>query len=231
VGRAEPPVPAPTERFAAMFGMTETMGAHTALPAGELLPSDRPHFNGRAVPGVLQRIVDPHTREPIPPGQPGELLVSGYSLMKGLYKRERSETFTPDGFYATGDVCSIDKEGYVSFSHRLGEMIKIHGANVAPLEVEICLMGLPQIERAAVVAVGPQRDPLLVAAVQVVSNQKFDEVEIRAELRSQLSSFKVPKRIIPLAAEEFPLTGSGKVRKSALIELLGKKLESQTAVV
>ena len=228
VGRVEPPVAVPPERFAAMFGMTETMGAHTALAAGDLLPANRPNMNGRAVPGVLQRIVDPRTRAPLPAGQAGELLVGGYSLMKGLYKRERTETFTPDGFYATGDVCSIDEDGYVSFSHRLGDMIKIHGANVAPLEVEICLLQLPQIERAAVVAVGPQRDPLLVAAVQLAPHQNFDELEIRVALRSALSSFKVPKRIVPLALEEFPLSGSGKVRKPALIELLSKRLQTPT---
>jgi acyl-CoA synthetase (AMP-forming)/AMP-acid ligase II len=214
----------PSSRFASGFGMTETMGCHTSLPIEELLPPDKPYYNGRPVPGVLHRLVDAETRQPAAPGELGELLVSGYNLTKGLYKRERSETFTADGFYATGDVCRIDEEGYVSFSHRLGEMIKIHGANVAPLEVEICLMRLPQIARAAVVAVGRRSDPLLVAAVEVRPGQSFDEAEIRAELRTQLSSFKVPKRIIPLEADDFPLTGSGKVKKPILIEMIEKQI-------
>jgi len=228
-GRQEPPRQYPTERFARSFGMTETLGAHTSLASGELLPPDRPRYCGVGVPGTIRKIVDPQTREPLPPGEVGELLVGGYCMMLGLYKAERNEVFTPDGLYATGDLCSIDAEGFLAFSARRGDMIKIHGANVAPLEVEQCLDSLPQVERSVVLAVEQGGEDLLVAAIQLRPGQTLDEAAARRELRSRLSSFKVPKRLLTLAAEEFPLTGSGKVKKSALREVLAARLAAEAA--
>jgi len=225
-GAAEP---IPSERIARSYGMTETLGAHTSMSPDALLTADRPRFCGHAVPGVRHRIVDPVTRAPLRAGELGELEVSGYCLMQGLYKQERGDTFTADGFYATGDICLVDENGYLAFSHRRGEMLKIRGANVAPLEVELALNGLPMVERSAVVGVDAPDGTTLVAAVQLRAGQAFDEAEARAALRGRLSSFKVPKRLFVLAAEDFPITGSGKVKKAALAERLGARLAAEVA--
>ncbi|MBV9512011.1 MAG: acyl--CoA ligase [Caulobacteraceae bacterium] len=224
-GRKAPPTHHSWERFARCFGMTEMLGGHTSLPPDVLLPPDRPRYCGRGVPGEVLVVVDPVTRQPLPPGEWGELLVAGYSMMLGLYKLERSEFLTEEGFYATGDLCMIDEAGFLAFSSRLGEMLKIHGANVAPAEVELTLNALPQIERSAVVGVEPDgRETVLVAAVQMRPGFALDEAQLTADLRGQLSSFKVPKRYVALEAAEFPLTGSGKVKKSALKELMSQRL-------
>jgi acyl-CoA synthetase (AMP-forming)/AMP-acid ligase II len=208
--------------------MTETLSAHTTVPAGGLLPPDKPDSCGQPIPGVILKIVDQETRQPLPAGEFGELLVGGYSLMQGLYKKERGDTFTADGLYATGDICCVDADGYVFFQSRMGEMIKVHGANVAPLEVELTLNAMPQIERAAVVGLpGADGGALLVAAVQIRASERFDEAAIREHLRGQLSSYKVPKRLFALAPEEFPMTGSGKVRKSDLIGQLAARLAAE----
>lgn len=217
----------PSERIARSYGMTETLGAHTSMAPDTLLTADRPGYCGHAVPGVRHRIVDPETRGPLGPGELGELEVGGYCLMQGLYKQERGDTFTADGFYATGDICRIDEDGYLAFSHRRGEMLKVRGANVAPLEVELALNGLPMIERSAVVGVDAPGGTTLVAAVQLRAGLAFDEGEARAVLRGRLSSFKVPKRLFVLAAEDFPVTGSGKVKKAALAEMLGARLAAE----
>jgi acyl-CoA synthetase (AMP-forming)/AMP-acid ligase II len=229
--RTPEPAHWPDELFARSYGMTETLSAHTTVPAGALLPADRPRYCGRPLPGVIVRIVDPVTRRPLDPGEVGEVLVGGYSLMQGLYKKERQETFTDDGLYATGDLCLIDDEGYLAFQSRIGEMIKVHGANVAPIEVEISLGALPGIERVAVVGLpAANGDSLLVAAVQMRGAEPFDEAAIRERLRQRLSSYKVPRRLFALAADEFPLTGSGKPRKSALVTLLGDRLRAEADV-
>jgi acyl-coenzyme A synthetase/AMP-(fatty) acid ligase len=129
------------------------------------VPEDKRGANGKPAPGAFVRIVDPETRAPLPPGQPGELLAGGYSLMAGLYKRERHETFLGEVLYPTGDMCKVDEDGWVTFVTRLSEMIKISGANVAPLEVESLLNAREAIRESAVVGVERDRRTELVAAV------------------------------------------------------------------
>ena len=208
VGR---PVHYPAARIAHGFGMTETLGAHTSLKFGELLPGDRPRWQGRPVPGVEAQIVDPVSGRPLAPGELGELRIRGYCLMLGFDGRERHETFDADGFYSTGDLCILDEQGLLKFESRIGEMIKIHGANVAPLEVEQALTGLAGIEKAAVVGILGHDVDLLVAAVVMARGRVFDEAVVRANLKTTLSSFKVPRRIIGLDWATMPLSGSGGV--------------------
>lgn len=222
------PVHPHPDQIARSYGMTETLSAHTTIPGSTLLPDDKLRTCGRPIPGVKLRVVDQETRQPLPPGQVGEAEVAGYSLMMGLYKKERQDTFTADGFYRTGDLLSQDADGFLTFSNRIGDMIKVHGANVAPLEVERALEALPQIARAAVVGLpDPDGGSVLVAAVEVRAGREFDEASIRAELRTKLSSFKVPRRIVALKPEEFPLTGSGKIVKAGLRPILGARLEAE----
>ena len=222
--------PVPVDRVARCYGMTETLGGHTTLPTGELAPADQARVCGRAVPGVELRVENPETGELAPPGEIGHLYVRGYCLMQGLYKKERAETFRSDGFYDTGDLVSVDAEGYLKFSSRTGDVIKVHGANVAPLEVELCLASLPGVARSAVVGLPRnEADSLLVAAVELNEGASFDEARLLAGLKSVLSSYKVPRRIVPLAPDAFPLTGSGKVKKADLVALLKARLEAEEA--
>jgi acyl-CoA synthetase (AMP-forming)/AMP-acid ligase II len=224
------PVQIPDDRFARAFGMTEACGAHTSMPRGELLPDDLPRRNGRPVPGVTLKVVDPATGADLPAGAQGELLIRGYCMMQGLYKIERSSTLTPDGFYPTGDICTLDEQGFLNFVARRGEMLKVHGANVAPPEVELALNRLPEVASSAVVGLPTEDgDTLLAAAVQLRAGAQPDEAGMQAALRRMLSSFKVPKRIVALAAEEFPLTGSGKIKKSALAELIKARIAETPA--
>lgn len=213
----------PNARFARSFGMTETLGAHTSTRWDELLPEDLPSWQGRAVPGVTLKIVHPETREPLPPGETGELLVKGYCLTIGLNGLERHETFDEEGFYATGDLCVLHEDGWLKFESRLGEMIKIHGANVAPLEVELAMMGLMGIEKPGVVGIGEGQDTILVAGVVMAPGRELDEAGVIAELKKRLSSFKVPKHIVALSPDEMPMVGSGKIKKAELTSLLNRR--------
>ncbi|MFW9929261.1 MAG: class I adenylate-forming enzyme family protein [Candidatus Thorarchaeota archaeon] len=217
--------PLPGNRIPKTFGMTEMLGAHSTEPAPALIPEEKTGANGRGIPGVIRKVIDPETGAPVPPGSFGELCVGGYSLMAGIYKKERSETFEPDGLYRTGDLCAIDEDGYLTFKSRIGEMLKVSGANVAPLEVEACLNEMPEIETSAVVGIPkPDGDTLLVAAVTLRGTLQIGEESVIDRLSNLLSSFKVPKHIFFLTANDLPVTGSGKIKKADLVTLLAKKL-------
>jgi acyl-CoA synthetase (AMP-forming)/AMP-acid ligase II len=214
-------LPPPVERIPNGYGMTETFGSHSfdAVPAP--LPAGKDGACGLPVAGVEQRLVHPDTGEDVAPGEPGELWIRGMPLMAGLYKRERGETFTPDNWYRTGDLCTKDADGYLTFKGRLGDMVKISGANVAPAEVELCLVAEPGVREVVVMGVPDAHDAItLVAAIVPGVELVQDEEQIRARLRTQLSSYKVPRRIVFLEAEQLPRIASGKVNKPKLREVL-----------
>ena len=214
-------VPADLELRCNSLGMTESCGPHTWGDMNVDLPEELRGTFGQPVPGVEHKIVDPDSGETLPPGELGEICVRGYSRMQGLYKREREQVFDPDGFYRTGDSGYFNADGHLFFKGRLGEMIKTAGANVSPREVETVLQSFGEIELAAVLGLpDPVRGELVVAAVVMGDGQALDEAALREKLRSHLSSYKVPKRIVPLDTAELPLTDSGKVHKQQLRERL-----------
>lgn len=202
------------------FGMTEFLGAHTSLPFGVYGPADRPRVSGLPVPGVRARICDPETHEILPPGVPGELEVRGYSMMLGMDGRERGELWTDDGFYRTDDLAMMDGDGFITLIGRLGDGFKVKGANVAPLEVEQAIYAFTEVERCCVLGVprnASKTDSLVVAVVQPRPGERIDEAAILAGLKTRLSSYKVPQQLLVFAATDFPVTGSGKVRRSELL--------------
>ena len=212
------------------LGMTETCGPHTwGDPEIELPERLRGSF-GRGVPGLEHRIVDPETGETLPPGTSGEICVRGYSLMQGLVKREREETFDVDGFYHTGDRGRFDEEGHLFFEGRLGEMIKTGGANVAPREVELRLEALPEVRSAFVVGIpDPDRGEVVAAAVLPAGNAAPDPEALRRRLREELAAYKVPRHLLLFREEELPFTDSGKIDKRRLVGVIGERLASRAA--
>ena len=136
----------PPGRSANMLGMTESMGPHSSEPIDAVLPEDCAGACGRAIGGAARRVVDLETGEVLPPGKSGELQLRGGALMKGFYKVDPREVFTPDGFYSTHDIVRIDANGYLYFEARRGDMLKTSGANVSRLEVQAALASLPEVE-------------------------------------------------------------------------------------
>ena len=105
------------------------------------------------MPGVEHKIVDPVTLEDVPVGETGELWLRGYSLMLGLHKRERADTFTPDGWYRTGDGGHFDEDGHFYFTGRMGDLIKSAGMNITPRDVELVLEAMPEVTMAFVTGI------------------------------------------------------------------------------
>jgi acyl-CoA synthetase (AMP-forming)/AMP-acid ligase II len=216
--------PSDPELRANALGMTETCGPHTWGGEGALPEAERGSF-GRAVPGVEHCVVDPETGQPVPPGSPGEICVRGYSLMQGLYKVEREDTFTPDGFYRTGDAGYFGADGLLYFQGRLGDLIKTGGANVTPSEVEQVLLSYPEVKEAYVVGIpDPERGQSVAASVVLERGAEATPEVLRARLRGDLSAYKVPRHLYIDALTDLPFTDSGKLDKRRLAKLLETRI-------
>lgn len=217
------------------LGMSETCGPHTFWTPGEEVtgvPEECRGAFGHEVPGTEHRIVDPETGEVLPEGREGEVLVRGYNLMLGMYKRERSEVFDADGWYHTGDR-GYFRDGWFFFTGRQTDLIKTGGSNVAPAEVERCLLAYDEVKLAYVVGVpDPVKDQIVTALVVPWRNAgqsqadggNLDAEAIRARLREELSSYKVPAHVLFITDEQVPWLVSQKVDRRALLTLAEKLL-------
>jgi acyl-CoA synthetase (AMP-forming)/AMP-acid ligase II len=209
------------------LGMTETCGPHTIDRMDVELPEKLRGSFGHAVPGVEHKIVDPKTGAPLAPGESGEICVRGYSVMQGLHKQEREETFDRDGFYHTGDAGRFDAEGHLYFEARLGDLIKTAGANVAPREVEVLLEAMPEVSSAYVVGLADGvRGQKVAAALVLAPGASLDTETVRARLKEDLSAYKLPRHVFAVAKDELPFTDSGKIDKRKLGALLEAKLRA-----
>ncbi|HIF94953.1 MAG TPA: long-chain fatty acid--CoA ligase [Myxococcales bacterium] len=217
----EPLRPEDPELRSNALGMTETCGPHTIDKMDEDLPEALRSSFGHSVPGVEHKIVDPATGKDLPPGEFGEICVRGYSLMQGLYKIERGDTFDADGFYHTQDGGYFDANGILFFQARLGDLIKTGGANVTPREVEATLEAIPSVREAYVVGLADaERGELVHAAIVLQSGEPATGEELRARLKSELSAYKIPRAFHFYSHEKLPFTDSGKIDKGALIALI-----------
>jgi fatty-acyl-CoA synthase len=161
--------------------------------------------------------VDPRTGETVPVGETGELLTRSYAVMLGYHGNPAAtaETVEQDGWLHTGDLAKMDERGYFSIDGRLKEMIIRGGENVYPVEIEAVLSGHPDVADAAVVGIPDERWGEQVAAfIKPKPGHAPDPAALFAYCRELLAPFKTPR--FWAVVEEFPLTGSGKVRKFLL---------------
>ncbi|MDQ1722846.1 MAG: hypothetical protein QOE52_4496 [Mycobacterium sp.] len=205
-----------------LLGMTETGGPHTMVEVPDTpLPQVRRGSWGIPLPAVVQhRIVDTAGLE-VPPGQEGEIQVRGQILMSGIYKQERHEVFTADGWYDTGDRGWFDDAGHLHFTGRASALIKTAGSNVSPAEVESVLGAMPGVLHSFVVALPhPVRGEVVAAAIVPARGAQLSTETVVAHARANLSGFKVPTVIAVLAESELPMLPTGKLDRQGLIRLL-----------
>jgi acyl-CoA synthetase (AMP-forming)/AMP-acid ligase II len=209
------------------LGMTETCGPHTFGRMDGDLPEKLRGSFGRSVPGDQHKIVDPETGQTLGPGEFGEICVRGYSVMQGLYKVDREETFDPDGYYHTGDAGFFDAEGHLFFKGRLGEMIKTAGANVAPREIELVLSTFPELSAAYVVGLPhPDRGENVAVAVVLRDGTSLDRDTLHARLKAELSAYKLPRHYFFVTSGEIPMTDSGTLDRRKLREALARRADA-----
>lgn len=210
--------PADLDSVGNALGMTETAGPHTAGHLSPLPDELRGSF-GWAADGIEHRVIDWETGEDVADGELGELLVRGDTLMQGLYKKERGEVFTADGWYPTKDLV-VRRQGHLFFQGRRDDVVKIKGANVSPKEVEDALNALPGVAQSIVTGVTNNGALKLGAIVVTAPGTEVDIDAIPAKLREQLSAYKVPSVYASIPASELPFRSSGKVDRPALLKLL-----------
>jgi acyl-CoA synthetase (AMP-forming)/AMP-acid ligase II len=207
------------------LGMSETLGPHSACPI-EILSPDHAGTFGLAVGGIERRIVDQETGAPLPFGELGFLSMRGGALMTGIHRKERHEVFDADGFYRSDDLCTLSEDGHLYFKGRGSDVVKVNAANVSSAEVERVIRSEVKLKSVSVLGLqGGGTSETLVAALVPEDGVTVSIEDLRARLKSQLSSYKVPRHLVVMTAEELPMTASGKIYKPALRQLLVQKLE------
>lgn len=169
---------------------------------------------GRAVDGVDLRIVSLDTGEPVGPGEVGEIQVRSDSAMAGYLPDLWTADAFSDGWYRTGDVGSVDADGWLRITDRAKEMIKVRGFQVAPAEIEAVLHGHPDVEDCAVFGVPAPDGEAIVAAVTV--SRPVDTDALAALVADRLASYKRPSQVV--VVDEIPRLPSGKVLRRVLKE-------------
>ncbi len=204
--------------FIQVYGMTETAGAVTYLPAEDHDPkgTTRMRSAGRAITGSRIEIRDQEGRT-LPTGQEGEIWIQSDTCMNGYWNLPEAtqSTMTGDRWVRTGDAGYMDEDGYVYIQDRVKDMIVSGGENIYPAEVESAMYGHPAIAEVAVIAVPDQKWGEAVKAIVVLKpGAKPDSQAILDFARSRIAGFKVPKSID--FVEALPRNGTGKVLKREL---------------
>lgn len=209
-----------------MYGLTESYGNCCVTDANDPVEV-KLHTQGYPLPGWEFKITDPETGQPLPRGTVGMVCIKGYTTI-GYYKNEAetAKSFDADGFFITGDLGTIDADGRFRFHSRLKEMIKTGGINVSPLEVEQIIDRHPNVRQVHVVGVpDPDRGELIVAFIEPGGGPLTEE-EVRAFVKEQAASFKVPHRVLFREDVQLPRVASGKVPKYRLREEALREISS-----
>ncbi len=206
------------------YGMTELTGVISYNHPEEDLET-RLTTCGQPFSGISVKIVDPDTCKELPVGEKGEIWVRGYALFDGYYKspEKNAESFV-DGWFRTGDLCSVDDKGRIVYHGRIKDMLKVGGENVAAVEIESFLATHPAVKLAQVIGV-PDARLLEVAAafIELEEGAEATEQEIIDHCRGRIASFKVPRHV--RFVDEWPMS-STKVQKFKLRELFDASLGS-----
>ncbi|RWZ51579.1 long-chain fatty acid--CoA ligase [Labedella phragmitis] len=203
------------------YGLSECSPVLMANPVAE---NRKAGTVGLPLPGTDVRIVDPEDPTSVRTiGEEGELLVRGPQVFSGYWRKpDESAAVFVDGWFRTGDIATLDGEGFVRIVDRIKELIITGGFNVAPSEVEEALRGLTGVADAAVVGLpSVHSGEDVVAAVVLEPGADFSPEEARTSLRGSLTPYKVPRRIV--VVEELPKSLIGKVQRRLVREGLVEK--------
>ncbi|NXH09830.1 ACSF2 synthetase, partial [Bucco capensis] len=181
---------------------------------------------GCILPHTEAKIEDPESGQPVPLNTPGELQIRGYCVMLGYWDdpAKTSEVVTAERWYKTGDLASLDEDGYCRIIGRCKDMIIRGGENIYPAELEQFLHTHPKVEEVQVVGVKDSRmGEEICACIRVRAGQDCTEEEIKAFCRGKISHFKIPRYVVFVS--QYPLTVSGKIQKYKLKEQMEKYLQ------
>jgi long-chain acyl-CoA synthetase len=192
------------------YGLSETS------PVASFNHPDRerkPGSIGTPIAGVEMKVVDDAGQD-VPEGEPGEIVIRGHNVMKGYWSRPEAtaEAIDADGWFKTGDIATVDSDGYFYIVDRKKDLIIRGGYNVYPREVEEVLYEHPAVREAAVVAVPhPELGEEIGAAVACKEGEQAEPEELQAHCKQQLAAYKYPRLI--WYVDELPKGPTGKILK------------------
>lgn len=188
---------------------------------------------GRLHAEVEAKIIDPATGDILPSGVQGELCTRGYLVMKGYYNmpEETVKAIDHEGWLHTGDLATVDEEGYYRITGRLKDMIIRGGENIYPREVEEFLYTHPKVLDVQIVGVPDAKyGEQVLACIRVKPNETLSEDEVRDYCEGKIAHYKIPRYI--QFVDEYPMTASGKIQKFKLreqaLQLFGQSNPNQT---
>jgi fatty-acyl-CoA synthase len=209
-----------------IYGLTEASPGVTQTARDDTLER-RTQTVGRALPEVEVKIINPATSEMLPAGEPGELCVRGYNVMRGYYNNAEATRKAIDaaGWLHSGDQATMDAEGYVRITGRIKDLIIRGGENIAPKEVEDLLGQHPAVADVYVYAVASEFFGEEVAAsVRLKPGAAVTAGELAAFCDGRIARFKIPRHF--RFVEGFPMTASGKIQKFKLRETHEREMKT-----
>jgi long-chain acyl-CoA synthetase len=201
--------------FESGYGLSETHTVDTTMPADAV----RWGTHGIPIPGNEIRILDPVSGAPLGPGEQGEIVLRSPGVFKGYWNNPEATARTlRDGWVHTGDMGFLDADGYLTFTGRFKEMIKVSGYAVFPEQVESILVKHPAVAQAAVIGVPHETKGEVVRAFIVRKpGRELDAEALIAWSRDNMSAYKAPREVRFI--EQLPATGAGKVLRRLLKDL------------
>ncbi len=213
------------------YGMTETSPVSTQTSADDDI-DHRTSTVGRVHPHVEIKIIDPTSGLCVERGVSGELCTRGYSIMLGYWNdpEQTTNAIDPGGWMHTGDLATMDRDGYINIVGRSKDMIIRGGENIYPREIEEFLYTYPEIKDVQVVGIPDARYGEEIAAFVIERTPGTVDAEaVREFCRGKIAHFKIPRYVMPV--EEFPMTVTGKIQKFKLRDQAIEWLDLHQAIV
>ena len=207
------------------YGLTEAAPVITLTSSGDTIER-RVATVGPVIPHVEVKIADPETGGDMPTGEQGELCARSFMNMKGYYKMPEATEAAIDaeGWLHTGDLATVDADGYYRITGRLKDMIIRGGENVYPREIEEFLYTNPKVADVQVIGVPDRRfGEEIMAWVMLKADQEATEEEVKDFCRGRIAHYKVPRYV--KFVSEFPMTVTGKIQKYVMREISIQELQ------
>lgn len=212
-----------------VFGQTEASPGCTMTTTSDSIDK-RVNTVGRAFPGVECKIIDPDTCKELPINTPGEFCARGYNIMKGYYKMPEAtaQAIDKDGWLHTGDLCTVDEDGYYKVVGRIKDMIIRGGENIYPKEIEECLYTCDKVSDVQVIGVPSEAyGEEVMACVILKEGEEMTEEEVKEFVGARMAKHKVPRYV--RFVDSFPTNAAGKIQKFKMREEAIEILKLQTA--
>lgn len=212
-----------------VFGQTEASPGCTMTTTSDSIDK-RVNTVGRAFPGVECKIINPESGEELPTNTPGEFCARGYNIMKGYYKMPEAtaQAIDKDGWLHTGDLCTVDEDGYYKVVGRIKDMIIRGGENIYPKEIEECLYTCDKVSDVQVIGVPSEAyGEEVMACVILKEGEEMTEEEVKEFVGARMAKHKVPRYV--RFVDSFPTNAAGKIQKFKMREEAIEILKLQTA--